>query len=548
MSLFYKMNDINTTQMRYMKGMSNYFKNPTENDWRKYIEQEQTLEQVLSKDWNNSTGVGAVLGWNGLRALDVDGVHISPHYLYGDDVLPEIYPGQDFLGLLYDFLSILGLPKDYEWVVLSGSGQGFHVLFKCDDIGEPLDAVSFAPSDNCLDESLQPQFDHIELRWREHLVLPPSLHKSGNRYNFLYKKPPVNPILSVAFTKIDLLILKYCGIRTLNSYTLQDGTELELTNMQKCISRTGSHFTVPDDYSADTLGWIEASNAPEAMNSLAIKYLFGDGVACDVGKAISLFQNSNSKSSLYNLDKLYKSNYFKQIGRRWSLTKVKLGIAEKEIDVASNLETKEKMIIEFFNRLPKFQIKNPYYLFFDTETTGVPKDYNAPASNTENWPRLVQLGWILTDKDGEEISSGNYIVKPDGFVIPSEAAYVHGITTEKALSEGESLKTVIDCFLADAKRAKCYVGHNISFDQHVVGAELCRLSMVDSVSNGESICTMKTSTDYCKIPGYYGYKWPKLQELHKILFGFDFEEAHDAMADISATKKCFFEMKKRHIV
>jgi hypothetical protein len=31
------------------------------------------------------------------------------------------------------------------------------------------------------------------------------------------------------------------------------------------------------------------------------------------------------------------------------------------------------------------------YLFFDTETTGVPKDYKAPSSDTDNWPRLQEL-------------------------------------------------------------------------------------------------------------------------------------------------------------
>ena len=55
-------------------------------------------------------------------------------------------------------------------------------------------------------------------------------------------------------------------------------------------------------------------------------------------------------------------------------------------------------------------------------------------------------------------------------------------------------------------------------------------------------------TDFCKIPGYFGYEWPKLQELYHKLFGCDFEDAYDAMADITATKKCFFEMRKRGLI
>ena len=188
------------------------------------------------------------------------------------------------------------------------------------------------------------------------------------------------------------------------------------------------------------------------------------------------------------------------------------------------------------------------YLFFDTETTGIPQNYNAPASNTNNWPRLVQLGWILTDESGNEISSGNEIIKPEGFVIPVDASRVHGITTEVALREGKPLEQVLQSFLKDAEGIKCFVGHNVSFDQKVIGAELYRLGIADTVSSSRSLDTMIAATDFCKIHGTYGYKWPKLIELHRKLFGCDFEDAHDAMADITATKKCFFEMRRRKLI
>ncbi len=187
-------------------------------------------------------------------------------------------------------------------------------------------------------------------------------------------------------------------------------------------------------------------------------------------------------------------------------------------------------------------------LFFDTETTGIPLNYQAPSSDTQNWPRLVQLAWILTDENGNRILTGNLIVKPDGFNIPADASKVHGISTERAKEEGVPLAEVIERFKSDLNMATYIVGHNIEFDKKIVGAEMIRLGMKDIMDSKKSYCTMQSSIDFCKIPGKYGYKYPKLQELYKILFGCEFDNAHDAMSDIEATKKCFWELRKRKLI
>ena len=190
----------------------------------------------------------------------------------------------------------------------------------------------------------------------------------------------------------------------------------------------------------------------------------------------------------------------------------------------------------------------PHYLFFDTETTGIPKDYNAPTSNSSNWPRLVQLSWITTDENCNVLSQNDFIIYPDGFIIPSDASKLHGITTAIAKEKGKPLKEVMDKFIEDFKAAKVIVGHNIAFDKKIVGAELIRLGQKDIMNNKQSFCTMEAGTDYCKIRGYYGYKWPKLQELYKKLFGYEFEDAHNSMSDVTATLKCFKEMRKRGLI
>lgn len=194
--------------------------------------------------------------------------------------------------------------------------------------------------------------------------------------------------------------------------------------------------------------------------------------------------------------------------------------------------------------------EHAYYIFFDTETAGLPKRYRG--FDVENWPRLVQLAWILTDKEGNIVNQKVAIIRPDGFTIPSDAAAIHGITTEVALREGEPIKIVLDEFIQDLKDAHWLVGHNIDFDKHIIGAEFDRLGIVNGkLRLGPSTCTMRASTDYCAIPdpnGQYKYRWPKLQELYQKLFGYKFDSAHDAMADVTATKDCFFELMRRGII
>jgi DNA polymerase III epsilon subunit-like protein len=186
------------------------------------------------------------------------------------------------------------------------------------------------------------------------------------------------------------------------------------------------------------------------------------------------------------------------------------------------------------------------YLFFDTETTGLPRNWRAPISDLENWPRLVQIAWVFY-KNGACISSSDMIIKPENFKIPIEASNIHGITTEQAEKEGIPLEEALDKFESFAAESDFLVAHNISFDEMVVGAEFIRKGIQTCLARKNKICTKDMSTNFCAIPatnGYGGYKWPKLSELHMKLFGCGFEGSHNALADAEATAKCFWELKK----
>ncbi len=184
------------------------------------------------------------------------------------------------------------------------------------------------------------------------------------------------------------------------------------------------------------------------------------------------------------------------------------------------------------------------YLFFDTETTGLPRNWKAPVSDLNNWPRLVQLAFLLFDNTGNKILSGNHIIKPSGFTIPHDAARVHGITTERAINEGQPITIVLHEFDNIIDQAEYLVAHNMSFDEKIVGAEFLRSNMQNSIVTKRKICTMASTTNFCAIAGPYGYKWPKLSELHFKLFRTGFTEAHNAAVDITATAKCFWELRR----
>ena len=76
------------------------------------------------------------------------------------------------------------------------------------------------------------------------------------------------------------------------------------------------------------------------------------------------------------------------------------------------------------------------YLIFDTETTGLPKSWNAPITDTDNWPRCIQIAWQLHDALGNLVEHNDFLIQPDGFNIPYDAERIHGISTELAQEQG----------------------------------------------------------------------------------------------------------------
>jgi DNA polymerase-3 subunit alpha len=187
------------------------------------------------------------------------------------------------------------------------------------------------------------------------------------------------------------------------------------------------------------------------------------------------------------------------------------------------------------------------YLVFDTETTGLPRNYNAPISDTDNWPRCIQIAWQLHDDSGKLLEHQNYLVKPDGFNIPYDAEKIHGICTELAEEQGADLEAVLSEFNIALSKAKFAVGQNIGFDVNIMGAEFFRKGMENPLITMPILdtCT-ETTASLLQLPGGRGgkFKLPTLTELHAYLFGTPFNEAHNATADVEATARCFLQLLK----
>ena len=188
------------------------------------------------------------------------------------------------------------------------------------------------------------------------------------------------------------------------------------------------------------------------------------------------------------------------------------------------------------------------YIIFDTETTGLPKRWNAPLTDSENWPRCIQIAWQVHADSGELLSHEDYLIQPDGFTVPYDAEQIHGISTALAEQQGRPLDEVLTLFSTALEQAEYVGGHNVTFDLNIMGAEFLRLGDHNPLEEAQVIDTCSEETaQLCQLPGGRGgkFKLPTLTELHIHLFGAGFGEAHNATADVEATTRCFLELLRK---
>jgi DNA polymerase III epsilon subunit-like protein len=170
------------------------------------------------------------------------------------------------------------------------------------------------------------------------------------------------------------------------------------------------------------------------------------------------------------------------------------------------------------------------FAFIDTETTGFARQGIQP--------RIVSIAWMLADNPSQPRVFKNSIVRPDGYLIPSGAASVHGITTERALLEGKPLNSVLVDFANDllTLKPKFLIAHNAAFDLPIIAAEFDRLGRQDPCRRIAVQCTMVAARQ----------AWPgqsaKLGDVYQRLFGAPMQNAHNAGADVWACAQVYFRL------
>lgn len=184
---------------------------------------------------------------------------------------------------------------------------------------------------------------------------------------------------------------------------------------------------------------------------------------------------------------------------------------------------------------------------WDTETTGFP----VREWTLDQQPHIIQFAaiiWEISEQgDYSEIERHDILIRPK-ISIPFAASQVHGLY-DRDLVDKPYIEDSIDKILKVLNSADVVAGHNIEYDETVLAYELARMKRVGEYTPMKSICTMRSSTEYCKLQWrWLSYKPPKLSELHKFLFEEWFEWAHNAMVDVEATMRSFVELVKRNVI
>jgi DNA polymerase III epsilon subunit-like protein len=189
-------------------------------------------------------------------------------------------------------------------------------------------------------------------------------------------------------------------------------------------------------------------------------------------------------------------------------------------------------------------------LIFDTETTGLPEGKNPSIYETQKWPHIIQLSYIVYDSETNDIVTleDDYISIDDNVVIQPGSQIIHNISREMLTDRGIPIEQALEKFNKFSDMSDLLVGHNVSFDKRMVIVEGIRNKI--RIHKHDTYCTMKNSVELCKIQRFWPngdtyFKYPTLSELHNELFQKIPKNTHNALIDILICMRCFVKIELR---
>lgn len=314
----------------------NSFKNPVEGNWKDYITIHQDKNYISNLCWKGKTGLGIICGYNNIRAIDIDDLGCFEGCGYEFWSNPRERPNNKFDSFIEYCLYLLNLPKDYQWVVRSGSGHGIHIIFKCEDIdGLKLEIAAF-PSKKIEDnldfnlsgmyfdykKNVEEDFKRLELYWKGHLVASPSIgdgyerfennspyEPNHNKYDFVNtnNRIPLEEPTTISIDDIDNLLSELCGKVTTKwheySETKKDYSKFyQIVKLENTKDSMGGYYHFKDE-----LAWLENCNSSEGINSLGVYHVLEK----QYDKARLCFKRANSDFAHYNIAEMILFGYVK---------------------------------------------------------------------------------------------------------------------------------------------------------------------------------------------------------------------------------------------
>ncbi|MDR2497317.1 MAG: 3'-5' exonuclease [Tannerellaceae bacterium] len=194
----------------------------------------------------------------------------------------------------------------------------------------------------------------------------------------------------------------------------------------------------------------------------------------------------------------------------------------------------------------------PAIIVFDLETTGLPRVKRATPNNINSFPSIVQIAWMVFDKELKIIKKQSHIIKQPR-KIPDLSTNIHKITNEMASQYGVDISTAVNEILQDVEKCIILAAHNIEFDYNVLMSNLYRNGINTApLEKINLFCTMKTGTFFCAIQRYGGgYKYPTLAELYTACYpekSIDPEILHSALVDVAICAKCMDKFYELNVV